>query len=41
MNEFDKVKKDIETLYQTIDNLKVSLGVQNFVFKEMGEYEKH
>ncbi len=41
MNEFEKVKKDIRNLYQTIDSLKISLGKQNFVFKEMNEYEKY
>ncbi len=41
MNEFEKVKRDIGNLYQTIDSLKISLSKQNFVFKEMNEYEKY
>lgn len=35
INEFEKMKKDIENLYDTIDNLKVIVGKTNFVEREI------
>lgn len=35
INEFEKMKKDIENLYDMIDNLKVIVGKTNFVDREI------
>lgn len=41
VNQFEKMKKDIENLYDTIDNLKVIVGKTNFVEREINEYDRH
>lgn len=35
INEFEKMKKDIENLYDMIDNLKVIVGKTNFFDREI------
>lgn len=41
INEFEKMKQDIDNLYDTLDNLKVIVGKTSFVEREINEYDRH